>query len=91
MEDPSEELASILEELNISKSYLGQALEALTQDSQMGLFSVRGKRSIPIQECQWETADQVFKYLGLPLSTTMSKDKFMKTLMEPKWGLNLST
>ena len=82
MANPEEETASILRALNIPESQTDLALTAMEEDSQQGVFSVRGKAKIVIDSKGWEEVNQIFKEdLNMPQLNSNMEFKDLKSFV----------
>ena len=77
MENVQSTTEDMFESLDISKDYVAKALTALNKDSQNKFFgNIDGKRSNAMTELQWESVNEIFKMLNLPLKHEMNIEEF---------------
>jgi hypothetical protein len=75
MEDPDREARRLFKLLDLSTDHLGAALSALNEDSQQGIFGVRGVGNIVISEHQFRRVDEILKGYGIPIRSRTVRDE----------------
>lgn len=77
MENVQSITQDMFESLGIPKDYVTPAMTALNRDSQNKFFgNIDGKRSSVLTELQWQSVNEIFKMLNLPLKHEMNIEEF---------------
>ncbi len=81
-ENPGEQILKVFKVLDISEEHVGEALKAVGQDSQQGIFGNMGSKKVVLTPEDWATVDRVLKMCFTDYNTGWTDDQFRKLVLE---------
>ncbi len=70
--DPEKEAADILEIMGLDRAMASEAIKALGQDSQRGIFGKLGTASVKVTDHKWAKVDKKLEECRVPIRVGMS-------------------